>query len=163
MLLLKKMYSFGATEEEMTHLWIIYCRSILEQSAVVWTSSLTQENIEDLERTQKSFVKLVLPNKYKTGENNSYENALLTLNIQTLEERRKQLCLQFAKDSIKHNKLKDLFPENEKKHIMNQGYQEKYKVSFANRDRMKKSSIIYMQKLLNEEDKQNFNKISTKF
>ena len=46
---------------------------------------------------------------------------------------------------------------------MNQRYQEKYKVSFANRDRMKKSSIIYMQNLLNEEDKQNFNKISTKF
>ena len=108
-----------------------------------------------MERTQKSFVKLILPNKYKTGDNKSYENALLILNIQTLEERRKQLCLQFAKDSIKNNKLKDLFPENEKKHKMDQRYQEKYKVSFANRDRMRKSSIIYMQQLLNEEHKQN--------
>ena len=118
--------------------------------------TLLLENIEDLERTQKSFVKLILPNKYKTGDNKSYENALLILNIQTLEERKKQLCLQFAKDSIKNNKLKDLFPENEKKHKMDQRYQEKYKVSFANRDRMRKSSIIYMQQLLNEEHKQNF-------
>ena len=128
MLLLKKMYSFGATKEEMTHLWIIYCRSILEQSAVVWSSSLTLENIEDLERTQKSFVKLILPKKYKPEENNSYENALLILNIQTLEERRKQLCLQFAKDSIKNNKLKDLFPENDSKHQMGKRHQEKFKV-----------------------------------
>ena len=57
MLLLKKILSFGATKEEMVHIWIVYCRSLLEQSAVVWSSSLTQENIDDLERTQKSFVK----------------------------------------------------------------------------------------------------------
>ena len=30
MLLLKKMYSFGATKEEMTHLWIIFCSSMVK-------------------------------------------------------------------------------------------------------------------------------------
>ena len=53
MLLLKKILSFGATKEEMVHIWIVYCRSLLEQSAVVWSSSLTQLNKNDLERTQK--------------------------------------------------------------------------------------------------------------
>ena len=77
MLLLKKILSFGATNEEMVHLWIIYCRSLLEQSAVVWSSSLTQENINDLERTQKSFVKLILKHEFKTEHEKSYENALL--------------------------------------------------------------------------------------
>ena len=62
MLLLKKILSFGATREEMVHVWIVYCRSLLEQSAVVWSSSLTQENKDDLGRTQKSFAKLVLKN-----------------------------------------------------------------------------------------------------
>ena len=42
-------------------------------------------------------------------------------------------------------------------------YQEKYKVSLANRDRMKQSSIIYMQKLLNEEHKQNVDQVSANF
>ena len=53
MLLLKKISNFGANIEEMVHLWIVYCRSKLEQSAVVWAGSLTQENKDDLERTQK--------------------------------------------------------------------------------------------------------------
>ena len=82
MLLLKKIYSFGATVQEMVHLWTIYCRSVLEQSAIVWGSSLTYENKTDLERTQKSFAKMILKNKYT-----SYEEALLKLNLPTLEER----------------------------------------------------------------------------
>ena len=35
--------------------WKIYCVSVLEQSCVVWGSSLTQENIENLKRTQKNW------------------------------------------------------------------------------------------------------------
>ena len=30
MLLLKGTYAFGATKKEMVHLWILYCRSVLE-------------------------------------------------------------------------------------------------------------------------------------
>ena len=108
MLLLKKTLSFGANCEEMVHLWILYCRSVLEQSAEAWSSSLTEENKEDLERTQKSFAKMVLKHEYT-----NYENALLKLNLQTLEERRKELCLKFAKDSIKNEVLSDLFPIND--------------------------------------------------
>ena len=84
--LLKKVLSFGASREEMVHLWIIYCRSLLEQSAVLWSSSLTQQNRDDLERTQKSFVKIILKNKFNTENENSYENCLLELNLQTLEK-----------------------------------------------------------------------------
>ena len=83
MLLLKKIQSFGATIEEMVHCWIIYCRSLLEKSAVVWSSSLSQQNKDDLERTQKAFAKLVLRNKYNETDENPYENAVLKLNLQT--------------------------------------------------------------------------------
>ena len=51
MLFLKKIKSFGASTNEMVDLWKIYCRSILEQSAVVWGPYLTEENKDDLERT----------------------------------------------------------------------------------------------------------------
>ena len=80
MLLLKKVQKFGATREDMVHIWIVYCRSILEQSAVVWSSSLSEENSDDLERTQKVFTKLVLQNKYT-----NYETALNQLNLETLK------------------------------------------------------------------------------
>ena len=64
MQLIRGIKSFGATRNELVHIWILFCRSILEQSCVVWGPSLTQENIEDLERTQKSFAKLVLKEKH---------------------------------------------------------------------------------------------------
>ena len=131
----------------MVHIWIVYCRSLLEQSAVVWSSSLTQENKDDLERTQKSFVKLILKNEFKTEHEDSYENALIKLNLQSLEQRRKELCLNFAKNCIKYDKLMDLFPLNE--NLYDARNPEKYKVLHANTDRLQKSSVIYMQHLLN--------------
>ena len=111
MILLKKLQSFGATREEMVHLWILYCRSILEQSATLWGSSITQENKDDLERIQKSFAKMILKNEYT-----DYETALLKLNLQSLEQRRKELCSNLTTNSIKNNTLNDVFPENIKTH-----------------------------------------------
>ena len=146
MQLIRELHKFGASIEEMVHFWILFCRSILEQSCVVWGPSLTQENIEDLERMQKSFAKLILKQNYK-----NYENALIILNLEKLEDRRTKLCRKFANNGIMNNTLKDLFPLNEKKHIMNNRNQEKYKVNFANTNRLKNSSVITMQKLLNEE------------
>ena len=66
MQLLRNILSFGASNDEMVHLWTVFCRSILEQSCVLWHSSLTQENTDDLERTQKSFCKIVLREKYSS-------------------------------------------------------------------------------------------------
>ena len=150
LLLLKKILTFGASTEEMVHLWIIYCRSQLEQSSIVWSSSLTQQNKDDLERTQKSFVKLILKNKFNTEKENAYEDCLTRLNLQTLEQRRKLLSLNFAKNSTNHEQLKDLFTE--KKNIKNTRNPEKYEVPFSNTERMKNSSIIYMQNLLNSNE-----------
>ena len=65
MQLLQKVWSFGSNMDEMVHLWKVYCLSILEQSCVVWGGSLTTENINDLERTQKSFCNLVMEENYK--------------------------------------------------------------------------------------------------
>ena len=42
-----------------------YIRSILEQSCTVWNSGLTEENVKDIERVQKSALKLILAEKYK--------------------------------------------------------------------------------------------------
>ena len=148
-LLLKKIQKFGATQEEMVQLWIMYCRSVLEQSSVVWSNSLTEENKNDLERTQKVFAKLLLKNKYKT-----YESALLHLNLKTLSERRNELSLSFAKQSTKHEKMKYLFPEN-KTNEMNTRQHEKYKVNHANTNRMKNSAVITMQNMLNKDHMNN--------
>ena len=63
------------------------------------------------------------------------------------------MCLKFAKSGIENGKLNDLFPVNEKTHKMKTREDEKYKVQFANTDRLKNASIITMQKMLNEDAK----------
>ena len=147
MQLLRKALSFGATQQEMVQLWIVYCRSVLEQSCVLWHSTLTQKNIDDLERCQKSFAKLTLKQKYV-----SYEQSLVTLNLISLNERRKFLNWKWAQKGIKNNTLNDLFPLQNKKHHMNTRYPDKYIIGNWNTERVRKSSIIYMRHLLNEEN-----------
>ena len=41
-------------------LYILFVRSLREQSATVWHSSLSKENIKDLERVQKTAIKVIL-------------------------------------------------------------------------------------------------------
>ena len=128
----------------MVHLWKVYCLSILEQSCVVWGGSLTKENINDLERVQKTFCKLVMEEDYT-----NYKNALTVLGLFDLETRRKKLTLDFAKRSLADNKLRDLFPILKKKHKMRTRKSEKFKINHANTNRYQNSPIPTMQRLLN--------------
>ena len=80
----------------------------------------------------------------------SYKKSLDMLGIQTLKERREDFCLRFAKKSLKNPKLKNMFPMNNSNTILTRK-PEKFKVEFARNERFKKSPIIYMQRLLNEE------------
>ena len=119
----------------------------LEFSAVVWHSSLSQVNSSDLERIQKSALKVILKENYK-----DYQSALSLLNLQKLSKRREMLCLRFAKKCLKLPKFKGLFPLNNKLHNMSKRKGRKFFEVKAKTERYMKSSIPYMQKLLNKED-----------
>ena len=148
--LIRRVAEFGTPVEDMKEIYILFIRSILEQSATVWHSSLTQENTEDLERVQKSATKLMLENSEM-----SYKTRLSILGLETLSSRRETLCLNFALKCIKSDKVSHMFPLNKKQHDMETRMEEKYQVQFANTTRLKNSPIIYMQKLLNENEKTN--------
>ena len=106
MALLRKMAEFGASEADKKTVYIVFLRSLLEQSAVVWSSSLNLENIEDLERCQKNSIRLI-DTQYE-----SYEVSLTRLKLIWLQERRKLISYKFAKKCISHPKIKDVFPIN---------------------------------------------------
>ena len=119
MQLLRKISNFGASWDDLKNIYILYIRSLLEQSCTVWHSGLTEENALDLERVKKSALRLILKESYK-----SYENALNILEIERLKERRESLCLDFAKKCLKNAKMKDLFPHNKKVHPMATRFEE---------------------------------------
>ena len=50
---------------------------MLEQSSVVWGSSLSEENKTDIERVQKNACRIILGNKYT-----NYENSLEVIGLE---------------------------------------------------------------------------------
>ena len=111
----------------------------------MWHSSLTEENGNDLERIQKTACKIILGDKFK-----NYEEALQKLDLDNLHDRRTLLCLNFARKSCKNPKTSDMFPRNQKQHNMETRNPEDFQVQHANTERLLKSSIIYMQNLMND-------------
>ena len=76
----------------------------MESATPVFAGGLSVANSEDIESVQKAAFKIILRGKYR-----SYQNALLTLEETTLEERRDKISLKFAKKSIQHPKMSYLF------------------------------------------------------
>ena len=117
-----------------------------EQSSSVWHSNLTLQNEEDLERIQKVALKIILQSRYK-----DYQSALNILELQSLKDRRKDLCLRFAQKCHSNPKIKELFPPNNRTHLMKPRSLEHFQVLYANTERLGRSPVIYMQTLLNKE------------
>ena len=143
--LLRRVAGFGAPIEDLKTIYILYVRSVLEHSSIVWHSSLTEENSADLERIQKSAVKIILGNQYK-----DYQSGLNYLQLDKLDDRRQHLCHRFALKCLTNEKTRNMFPLSKKKHIMKMRNSEKYFVQYAKTQRLQNSPIIHMQKLLNE-------------
>ena len=142
MVLLRKLSEFGAPRDHLKTIYILYIRSVLEQSAVVWHSSLTKQNREGLERVQKSACKIILKNKYE-----NYEKALNIIDLEYLSDRRTKLCKDFAQKAAKNGSIE--FPLNIKSHTMNTRNQKRFKETHCNTYRLLKSTIPQMQRLLN--------------
>ena len=147
--LLRKVAEFTKSMEDKKEIYVLYIRSILEQSSVVWHSSLTKENAEDLERVQKCAVKLILGEKYE-----NYEDALTKVDLDSLQDRREKLCKNFALKCINSDNLraKSMFPVKEVIHQMEVRKYEKYEVNHVNTGRLKDSAIPYMQRILNNDN-----------
>ena len=71
----------------------------------MWHSSLTRENSEDLERVRKNAVRIILGKPF-----NDYQEALEKIGLQTLNERRTEVSLNFAKKCLKNYNTKGIFP-----------------------------------------------------
>ena len=122
------------------------------------SSSLTQKNVSDLERVQKSAVRIIFGKNYE-----SYSDTLSELGMKSLAVRRNILCLKFAKKSLKIENFGHLFPLNSKSHNMKTRDSNCYKVSKSYGKRYQQSAIPSMQRLLNrdmKEQKESLRKLS---
>ena len=144
MRILHKLVAFDVPTSDLVLIYMLYIRSVLEQSCPVWHSSLTVENSQDLERVQKNALKIILQDEYLC-----YTDAMKTLGLQSLSERRDELCLRFAKSCVQNESTRDMFPLNSNTTHAETRNPEKFEVFPTRTERFKRSAIPYMQRLLN--------------
>ena len=144
--MISKLKYVGVPIDDLFNVYVLFIRSVLEYCCVVWHSRLTQEQSASLERVQKTCMKVILGEMYI-----SYESALEMSGLETLEARRTQRCLKFAKKCLRNPRHSGMFPLNQ------HGRKEKYVVNFARTETYKRSSVPYMQRLLNAESRVKLN------
>ena len=144
MRLLTNLIKFNVNIQDLVLIYIIYIRSKLEYCCTVWHSTLTNDQSTDLERVQKVAIRTIL----KDPEID-YDVALKKVKLQRLDNRREELCLQFAQKCVKSSKNQHLFPMNigNERNLRDK---ETFQVPFACTDRLKNSAIPYMARLLNK-------------
>ena len=146
MVMLRAASKFTSDKFILKQIYYSRIRCKLEQSAAVWSSSLTQKNMNDLERVQKSAIRIIIGKPYE-----SYTQALQKLDMMKLSERRNLICLKFAKNSLKLQNFRKLFPMHKNSHNMATRQHEQYQVIRSYGKRYGVSAIPSMQKLLNRD------------
>ena len=144
MIILKNLLSFGVSLHDLVEIYKLYVRSGVEQSVVVWHSSITCGEDLELERVQKLALRIILKENYI-----HYSHALEVAGLEPLRQRRQKLCLNFAKKCTRNELTQDMFPLNQRK--VNTRNPEKFHVPFARTDRFANSAIPYMSRLLNKD------------
>ena len=86
---------------------------------------------------------------YRNNIHVVYKNALNTLDIESLSDRRTDLCLKFATKSLKHNKYSDWFCSSEKT-VNTRIVKQNLKPVHYRLERFNKSPLSYLTRLLNE-------------
>jgi hypothetical protein len=142
--ILKRLKQMGASTKTLIDIYAKHVRSVLEFAAVVWSSSLTKENIMTIERVQKSAFAVIIGSRYE-----SYEEACVKLNMETLSKRREKLSLKFATKSYEHEIHTKWFVPNQGEAIT------RSEKPFLNHvqgrtERLLKSAIPYLTTLLNK-------------
>ena len=148
-----RLKSAGVNNDDIFHFYIMKIRSVLEYAAPVFTSMLTKQEINDIERIQKIVLKIILGECYS-----SYEVACSLVNTITLEERRKQLSLKFAIACLTSPQHTHFFKQRVSPYYKLRNLKS-FEVPFCQTERYSSSPIPYLTGLLNKHyEERNSNK-----
>ena len=145
--MLRRLKKLGANYEELLDVYIKQVRSVLELAVPAWNGALTQGDVKDIERVQKTALHIMLGGNY-----NEYRSALDTVGLESLAARREKLSLKFAKKSVKHPKHTKWFIPN-KATVNTRQEKDKFCPVYAKHKRFLTSAISYLTKLLNDDSK----------
>ena len=103
--MLRTLKPFRLPIEDLILVYTGYIRPIVEYAVPVWHSGLTKKQTAQIERIQKRALRIILGTQYF-----SYHHALQITKLQSLHERRRELCLRFAKSLQCSAEFRDWLP-----------------------------------------------------
>jgi hypothetical protein len=103
---LRRLKTLVASLDTLVDISRLFCRSILEYAAPVWSGSLTNGNKQDIKRVQKNAMRIIFGSSFS-----SYDDCLEDIEEDTLLSRRDKLCLSFAENCLKDEKFANWFPK----------------------------------------------------
>ena len=142
---LRRLKGMGANVLDLKDIYIKQVRCILELAVAAWNGALTKRETIDIERVQKTALHVMLGGLYQ-----SYGDAIDLVGLETLDARRQNLCLKFAKKAFKHEKHTNWFvPNNITVHTRQP--HEMFRPVYSKHKRFWKSPISYLTRLLNSD------------
>ena len=142
--MLRKLKEAGLDKEDLLLVYKGYVRPCLEYAAPLWHAGLTQQQANHLEKIQKRVCRCILSFDYTT-----YTEALVTLDIQSLQDRRIQLCKEFAIKASSSVKFSRWFPCSDFSSRMQLRKRAHFKPYRFKTNRFKNSTLPYLTSLLN--------------
>ena len=145
--MIRRLKALGASHEELVDVYSKQVRCVLELAALVWNPGLTAGQNAQIERVQKTVCSIILAQDYST-----YEDALLTLDLSKLSDRRLVLNLKFANKCYKSDKYKHWFEvsDNCQQGMQTRSVKLGLKPVHSRTKRYKKSPLPYLTTLLIE-------------
>jgi hypothetical protein len=145
--MLSKLKYAGTSTEDLIDIYVLFIRSCAEYCSVAFHSSLTKNQALDIERIQRTSLRIILGDMYL-----DYPIALEMTNLKPLFLRREKKCLDFSLKCIKHPKNSRIFPINPNLVQDNMEVRERelFKVNFSRTEAYKKSAVPYCQRILNQ-------------
>ena len=143
--ILRRLLKFNLDTTTLFDVYTKEIRSILELAVPVWHSGLTKQQTANIERIQKIAFKIILGDHYS-----NYTQACQILSAQTLEERRVKLCLNFARKNLRSS---NSFFTRIRPNMITRGRTSVVKEFKCRTKRFQNSSLPYLAKLLNQNNK----------
>ena len=145
MYMLYVLKRFRASASDLTSVYQMYVRPVLEYASPLWHSSITKHQADQMELIQKRACRIILGNQYS-----SYSEALETLELCSLVERREHLLRGFGQSMLKSERHNMMLPApKSKRHGKNLRNAQQLDPPRCKRTRYQKSTIPAVVNLLN--------------
>ena len=102
MLLLRKSAEFTKSVLDLKTIYLSYVRNLVEQSSVLWGSTLTEENKQDNKKTRNLFPLRKKIHKFKTRKEDKFKN------FKSKKKRLQTSTIPFLRKLLNEDNFKDI-------------------------------------------------------